>query len=846
MQEITLTGGQLHITKDRIAYEVQEGTALVYLLPYQDAKPGRRKLIAELSAGERLPGFAHDSELLGGWRIGICALDKARIAEAGAADEELLRSFAQRIHLHVTDIADYDEELIEQYNLDLVKEEGYLYRSHKEREDVYLKGLRLIYHVFRPQLRSTDTDSGDALYDATAILCRLSDIPVADYAQIRECCGREFGLEDIARISHFVTRDITLEDGWFRQDAGPVLVYEAESGMPIACVPTGPSRYVAYRSKESRAIPVDAAFAATLAPDAQMFCRPFPNKVMTLKDLLLFGAHHVYRSDIIRLLVMMLLGTLVGLLLPWLNERLYDDLIPLGDAGGLIQVCLIVLACAVGNICFAIVENLATFRSISSMQYAVQTATFDRLFNLPERILDRYDAADLAMRAMGVSELYSTLAESTLGAVLTGVFSLLYLWRMFQYAPVLALVSLLLLAAVVAYLLWNGNRQAALQEQRVDEQVKARSVMHQTLHGIATIRIAGAEDRALYQYMGPYVKSEQINATLGTLSGKLSAVMATASIAFSMLFYYLIESNGINMSVGAFMGFCSAFGSFSSAVLQAASALVTIHVAQPLYERCKPILENLPEYDENAALPGDLTGDIAIENVSFAYNEEDGNILHQISLHVKPGEYVGIVGASGCGKSTLLKLLLGFEQPQIGKIYYDGQDMDGLDKRELRRRFGVVLQDGGLIPGSILENITITAPDTSPERVMEVLEEVGLAEDVAEMPMGIFTMLSEDSGMISGGQKQRILIARAIVGKPQILYMDEATSALDNVTQAQVTASLDALHVTRVVIAHRLSTVIHCDRIVVMNKGQIVEEGTYEELMERKGWFYELAIRQIS
>ena len=235
-----------------------------------------------------------------------------------------------------------------------------------------------------------------------------------------------------------------------------------------------------------------------------------------------------------------------------------------------------------------------------------------------------------------------------------------------------------------------------------------------------------------------------------------------------------------------------------------------------------------------------------MSNLTFAYNQESGNVLHELSFHINAGEYIGIVGSSGCGKSTLLKLLLGFEKPQQGKIFYDGKDIDSMDKQELRKKFGVVLQDGDLISGSIFDNIVITSPSTTLKRVEQVIKEVGLEEDIRQMPMGLHTILSENSGTISGGQQQRILIARAIVGKPKILYFDEATSALDNVTQSMVCESLEKLRATRLVIAHRLSTVMKCDRIFVMDKGNIVEVGSYEQLMEQKGLFYKLATRQMA
>ena len=294
------------------------------------------------------------------------------------------------------------------------------------------------------------------------------------------------------------------------------------------------------------------------------------------------------------------------------------------------------------------------------------------------------------------------------------------------------------------------------------------------------------------------------------------------------------------------MGYITAFSAFSAAMLNLVTTALQTISAIPAFERMKPILETLPEKQEEAAMPGDLTGEIEVSHVSFAYGEDAPLVLKDISFRIQPGEYIGIVGASGCGKSTLLKLLLGFEAPQAGRVYYDGRDIDSIDKRELRKRFGVVLQHGGLITGSIYDNITITTPSATLEQVEQAVRDAGLEKDIANMPMGLHTVLSEGDGSISGGQRQRILIARAIVGKPKILFFDEATSALDNATQAAVCESLEQLHVTRVAIAHRLSTIMHCDRILVMDAGEIVEEGNYEQLMAQKGLFYRLASRQMS
>lgn len=494
---------------------------------------------------------------------------------------------------------------------------------------------------------------------------------------------------------------------------------------------------------------------------------------------------------------------------------------------------------------FTIVKNLASFRGMNTMEYAVQSAAYDRLFNLPESFFRAYDSADLAQRAMGISEIYNTLADVVINMLFSAVFSLMYLWRMFRYSKKLSIVSLIMLAVCMALIVWIGIVQTKYESEKMEVDSKAQSCMYQFLSGISKIRIAGVENRALYEYLKPYTQSRRINIRKEKMTVGVNTLVGSMDTVFSIVLYYLMIKNSMDLSVGAFMGFTSAFGAFSSAMLQIASSMLTVNDVKPAYDRCKPILETLPEWDEDTAMPGNLTGDIEVNHVTFSYDKDSGTVLNGVSMHIKAGEYIGIAGSSGCGKSTLLKLLLGFEKPDVGKIYYDGKDIDGIDKRQLRKKFGVVLQDGKLIGGSIYENITITAPGTKLERVNQVIRDVGLEDDIRQMPMGLHTVLAENSGTISGGQQQRILIARAIVNKPKIIYFDEATSALDNVTQAMVCETLESLQATKVVIAHRLSTVMNCDRIFVMDKGEIVEEGSYQELMARKGRFYDLAVRQI-
>jgi ATP-binding cassette subfamily C protein len=530
-----------------------------------------------------------------------------------------------------------------------------------------------------------------------------------------------------------------------------------------------------------------------------------------------------------------------------LNQQIYDNYIPMSLSAGIIQIGLVLIACNIGNLSFTIVKNLTSTIAFSKMGNTLFAAACERLFNLPSSFFRNYQAADLSERVIQLEQLVKVISDVGVKTVISALFSILYVVQMFVYAPSLALIGMGLMVVVMGLVLLLGLLQTKNQKRLIESGSKANSKMYQYLVGIEKVRGAGAEEHAMHEYLRPYVESKQIAMHNGRLGALNSVLGIFISSGFSILFYIQMVNGGLtNMSVGQFSAFLAAFGSFSAAMLAIANAVTSLNSVKPMIERVRPVLEATPEHSEDAEVPGELNGDIEISNVDFAYEEGEDLILKDISLHIKKGEYIGIVGASGGGKSTLMKLLLGFEKPTSGRIYYDGKDIDAMDKRELRKKFGVVLQDGKLIGGSIFDNMTITAPNATMKDAEHVAEEVGLAEDIKHMPMGMHTILAEMGGAISGGQQQRILIARAIIGKPNVLFFDEATSALDNTTQKMVTDSLEKLKATRVVIAHRLSTIKDCDRILVMNHGQIVENGNYEELMAQKGLFYDLAKRQMA
>lgn len=845
---IDLKGGKMYICeKSSDIIKIVSGDVLIYIIPILNDKAGRRSFVYEAYEGENIPGFFYTDYEGNKWALGFVAVDNARIEiMPDSISEELQEDFAKKAKIKSYANEGFEDGLVEQYQLNIVAEDGFIHKTGQEQKQVYEDSLNVIYNLFNKKQKATQSDKDEnALYSAVSYACKNEHIKVVEFDKVNECCKRNITVSDIARLSRFICRKVMLPENWHKQDSGTLIVFDDETGAPYACVSKNATTYYLYDPVTKKKKVLDKKTAMSMSIEAYMIYRPFENKKLTVKDLIKFGVESIRPKDIALMLIFMLIGSLIGLLIPTLNQKIYDNYIPVGNSAVIIQVCCIILAFMLGNIAFAVVKELASFRMESRIEYDTQGAAYNRLFNLKENFFRNYDSGDLAQRVMGVSTFVDSVLNIILGTMLSGAFSFVYLFRMMQYSTTLTLASLFMLAVYCTVIITVSLKTVKYSKQSMALSGKVNSAMYQFLNGISKIRIAGVEDRVLYEYLKPYTEACAIGMKKGKLSIGIQTFSLLANGLSSLFLYFLMIHNNMNISIGTFIAFSSAFGSFSGAILEVANSTVSVSQLKPFYERIKPILDNEPEYDDKTELPGDLTGEIEVSNVTFGYTE-DMPVLNNLSLHIKEGEYVGIVGPSGCGKSTLLKLLLGFEAPQTGKIFYDRKDIDSLDKRELRKKFGVVLQDGKLISGSIYENIVITAPDTDMARVLETVRDVGLENDIAMMPMGLHTMVSEDCGTISGGQQQRILIARAIVGKPKIILFDEATSALDNVTQSMVCDSLDKLNATRVVIAHRLSTVIKCDRIIVMDKGKIIEEGNYEELMKKKGYFYQLASRQIA
>lgn len=652
-------------------------------------------------------------------------------------------------------------------------------------------------------------------------------------------------LGDIAKASRVRLRQVALKGEWWRRDNGPLLAYLEEGKKPVALLPKSKTSYELWDPAGGPPVLITPEVTLTIASFAYTFYRPFPDQLINAVEMFRFGLRPG-RSDLATVAFMGIAIGLLGVITPLATGFLFDTIIPSANRSQLWQMSLALLVSAIAIALFQVTQSVALLRFEGQMDANLQAAVWDRLLSLPVAFFRQYTAGDLGERAMGINAIRQALSGTTISSILAGIFSVFSFGLLFYYSPSLAYLATGLVLIAVVVTTAAGYLQVRFERELVALQGKISGLVLQLINGITKFRVAGSEGRAFVYWAGRFSRQKQLAYRTRTIANNLTVFNAAYPVLTSMAIFAAFASNDTaQLSTGQFLGFTAAFSQFLFAALQVSTAIISVLAIVPMYERAKPIFQTLPETDETKASPGELSGAIEVSHLSFRYKENGPLILKDVSLQIRPGQFIALVGSSGSGKSTLFRLLLGFETPEAGAIYYDGQDLSALDIREVRRQMGVVLQNGRLLTGSIYENIVGSSLLTI-EDAWQAARRSGLDEDIKRMPMGMHTLVSEGGGTLSGGQRQRLLIARAIVNQPRILFFDEATSALDNRTQAIVSESLEKLEATRIVIAHRLSTIINADCIFVMAEGQVVQSGNYQELMSQPGLFADLARRQIA
>ena len=649
-------------------------------------------------------------------------------------------------------------------------------------------------------------------------------------------------LDYLLTSSDIMYRKVELSEGWHRDGMGALMTTLRENGAVITVL-RGSGNVYRYRDPATgRMVTVGAAEEKKIGGEAYCFYRPLPLRRITLKDLFMYMFETLTVWDMAEFALAAFAIAVVGMIMPRLNHVLMDQVVAFGSYQLLAAVMSFMLFATVGTFLLNIIRQLVLSRIRTKLSVNVEAAAMMRVLSLPTTFFKEYSSGELQQYLTYLKQLCTTLVDSIFSTGITGVVSLVYLAQIFSYARSLVVPSLVVTVLSLALSIAANAVQAERSKEQMGLAAKERGLTYALISGIEKIRLSGAENRVFSRWMDLYTREADIKFNPPALI-KLNSVFTTAItlIGTIVMYYVAVQSR---VSVADYYAFNAAYAYISGAFTAISSVALTAATVRPGLQIIRPLMDAEPEKHTGRETVTSITGALELLHVSFRYEKEGRMILDDLSLKIPARQYVAIVGRTGCGKSTLLRLLLGFEKPEKGAIFYDRKDIQTLDLGSLRKCIGTVLQEGDLFSGSIYENITVSAPGLSLEEAWAAAEIAGIADDIRAMPMGMHTMLQGGGGGISGGQKQRLMIARAVAPKPKLLLLDEATSALDNITQKQVAEALDRMRCTRIVIAHRLSTIRHCDRILVMDGGRIAEDGTYEELIAKNGIFAELVERQ--
>lgn len=724
----------------------------------------------------------------------------------------------------------------------------------RERLEAHAKGSQEAMKVAAEELATTlgrpagTPPSLPPLVTAAMEVGRALGLKVTAPNRKRQAESSRETLEAIARASGVRLRDVSLKADWWRHDHGPLIAWTANERRPVALLPTKPGDYQMLDPETGVKTPITRETAETLAADAVVFYRRLPPRNLTWKDLLAL-AWAVARPEAKTIVAMAAMGAALGVVVPQGSFYLVSGALPDGNRSMLAQIAVALALVATAQAMFRMVQDRAVLRAEARAETTVEAAVWDRVLGTRLAFFRRIPSGDLAQRLSALGQMRRTLAGTTIQGMMSGAFSLAFLLQLFWFNVPMAIAGLGLGFVTVTYMMvaaWLSLRAAKREQTAVGY---TQAVVVNLIDGVSKLRLARAEARAFAFWAKTYAGRERAAHRSQAVQDRMTLFTDILPLASSALFFggfaTLAQSPGAAAQVGSFVAFTFAFNGFLNGAMglgNASNALVNL---TSVWGRLSPLLAAPLDASPQAGDPGELTGAFQLQRITFRYDPERPPTLKDISLEVKAGEHVAVVGASGAGKSTLLRIILGLEQPQEGKVLFDGKDLAKLDPGLVRRQIGTVLQNGRLTMASLYENLA-DGQELTEEEAWEYLRAVGLDADVASMPMGLHTVVSEGGSNLSAGQRQRLLIARALARKPKILLLDEATSALDGESQAKIHAHVQALGITRMVIAHRLSTVRDADRIVLMNQGEILEIGSFEELMAAKGSFAGLVSRQLT
>ena len=683
--------------------------------------------------------------------------------------------------------------------------------------------------------------SGSLLLNRRAVMDIAEQLDVDIPHSSNEDYSIQYYLDEVFRPQGIMWREVRLGEKWYA-DAMGVMLGSLEDGRCVALIPHGLGGYV-YRDPDTgEKTQVTARNAKKLQRDAKLFYRPLPARELRVRDLISYMRKCSSIGDVALYVIATVAVILLGMVTPAMTKLLFSTVVSTKNSWLLLGVFTLLMVTAVTKLIFSIINQLVLPRISVRIAIPLQAAFMMRTLTAPVSDVREFSAGDLGTRLGTLYSYIQALLSMFLSSILTALCSLISFFQMFRYSPELAYVALGTTAVILILNIAVVKKSYDLGCERMDSQAAESGMTYSLIDGIQKITVTGAEKRAFIQWSQTYRRSMQAQYNpplLLKVFGALNAFVLTAATIAMLYLAYRTK-----LSTASYYSFTASFAIVTGALGTISAGITGVAGALPVFRILRPVMKMVPEVEGNMEIVKTLKGNIRLEHVTFGYVPDQPPVIDDLSMEIRAGEYVAIVGTSGCGKSTLMKLLLGFEKPTSGTVFYDNKPLDDLDIASVRRKIGTVLQNGEIIQGTIFSNITITGNNLTMDDAWEAAEFAGIAEDIRRMPLQMNTRMPDGGRGISGGQKQRLLIARAIVNKPKILFFDEATSALDNLTQKAVTESLGALECTRVVIAHRLSTIQNCDRIFCLDKGKVVETGNYDELMQNNGFFAELVKRQ--
>lgn len=713
-----------------------------------------------------------------------------------------------------------------------------------------------------PVVAAGAVSENKALEEVTFIIRRIAhalDMPTENISVSLEIAKKLDQLGLIKRLiqkAGMQIRFVHLEENWHKKDSGVILGYYGEKKELAAILPLSPKKYIIVTKTEPKGIPLTDETEKKLDRDAFACYAGLPSRKLTPKDLLDFIIRHTWKNDFQAVVLASFISGVVALAVPVATETVFSDIIPIFDYEGLVTVTQIVIVAAFTTMLVGVVRSIAILRISTNADMSIESALLSRVFALPTAFFRRFQSGELVGRLTGVTAIKGIMRGGILEAVFNLSFSFWSLALMCYYSMKLTMIALFLWLLYVLAMIFISQNYLSWSRNQITAHNKTAGLLQQIFSGLSKFKLHGAESQAFHLWSQAFGQEWKWNFALRWQTNHRSILNAVEPLIILIIIYYVLMSDFETVAAqgrdpytevityAKFVAFQTAFAGLNATINAIIPLTFSLFSARPYIENILPILEEVPEAADERMDAGVLLGNIQVEHLSFSYAPESPPVLEDINLRIEAGESVAIVGCSGCGKSTFVRLLMGFEKPSRGAIYFDGQDLADLNLASVRMQMGVVLQNGQLMTGDIFSNIVGTSA-LSMDDAWQAAEAAGIADDIRNMPMGMKTIISEGSSNISGGQRQRILIARALAGKPAIIIFDEATSALDNRTQAIVTESLNRMKTTRITVAHRLSTIRDVDRILFFDKGVVAESGTFDELVKKGGLFAEFVKRQV-